>query len=160
MLPLRPRWITSAALLLPMSALFAQDAPAASAKPKRPVTVVVHAINQAPTDTGVRVERGTRLLIGATGTWCMGGQPPTAECGGPGGIRPANPVEHPLVLDRAKIGALIGRIGNGPWFLVGRRAEITARSRGRLFLVFNERSSCCYADNSGSITARIHRLRN
>jgi hypothetical protein len=122
-------------------------------------TVVVEAVDETPTRTGVRVRKGDRLLVTATGTWCLGGQPPTAECGGPAGIRLANPVELPLILNRAKIGKLVGRIGNGPWFAVGKRARITAKRGGQLQLLFNDRP-CCFGDNSGSVTARIRKLKD
>ena len=85
----------------------------------------------------------------------MGGVPPTAECGSAQGIRRANPVELPLILDSAKIGALIGRVGNGPWFKIGEQARVTAQTNGELFLLFNDRP-CCYGDNSGHVRVNIY----
>jgi PA-IL-like protein len=154
------RWLGPAVLSPFLSLLPAESAPAAEAAgvaaAQVPTTVVVRAIDQTPTRTGVRVRRGQRLLIEARGTWCLGGTPPTAECGGPQGIRPADPVELPLVLDGARIGTLIGRIGDGPWFVVGRQRRITAQREGRLVLLFNDRP-CCYGDNSRSVRVAIRR---
>jgi hypothetical protein len=135
------------------------NALAATITPQAARTVVVEAANQTPTDTGITVKKGKRLVLKATGTWCLGGQPPTAECGGPEGIRAANPVELPLILNKAKIGKLIGRIGNGPWFGVGKLARITAKRNGRLVLMFNDRP-CCFGDNSGFVSVEIRRPQN
>ena len=137
----------------------AEESLAATITPQAARTIVVEAANQMPTDTGITVKKGKKLVIEATGTWCMGGQPPTAECGGPEGIRAANPVERPLILSRAKIGKLIGRIRNGPWFGVGELARVTARRNGRLVLMFNDRP-CCFGDNSGSVSVEIRRPQN
>ena len=151
------------ALGLAVSALLlwssAEEALAATITPQAARTIVVEAAYQTPTDTGITVKKGKKLVFEATGTWCLGGQPPTAECGGPEGIRAANPVELPLILNRAKIGKLIGRIGNGPWFGVGKLARVTARRNGRLVLMFNDRP-CCFGDNSGSVSVKIRRPQN
>ncbi len=125
--------------------------------PALAVDVVVQAKSQTPKNTGVNVRKGQRIQMKASGTWCMGGVPPNAECGGPGGIRTANPAELPLVLNSAKIGALIGRVGDGPWFLVGKERRIEAKRNGQLRLLFNDRP-CCFGDNSGSVKAKITRL--
>ena len=121
-------------------------------------SLVVQALNQNRTPTGVVVRRGQQLFIEAKGEWCMGGIPPTAECGSAQGIRQANPVELPLILNSAKIGALLGRVGNGPWFKIGEQARVTAQTNGELFLLFNDRP-CCYGDNSGHVRVNIYGVR-
>jgi hypothetical protein len=144
------------ALALPCAVL-AAEVPGSKANRHAAATVVVRAKEQTSTWAGVTVRRGQRLLVEAAGTWCMGGVPPTAECGGPEGIRPANPVELPLILNSAQIGTLLGRIGNGPWFAIGRRELGTAPSNGPLLLLFNDRP-CCYGDNSRSIEVTVRRV--
>lgn len=114
----------------------------------------VQAEDAAPTPTGITVRRGESLHFRAGGTWCLGGRPPRAECGPPDGIRRANPEELPLILSSAKIGTLIGRIGDGPWFEIGRDARVKARRRGRLVVLFNERA-CCYGDNSRRVRVTV-----
>jgi hypothetical protein len=104
--------------------------------------------------TGIVVNRGQTLQFAASGSWCMGGQPPTAECGGPGGIRTAHPIEQPLVMPRAPFGALLGRIGD-VHVLIGSSATLTAPADDELVLLFNDRT-CCYGDNSGRIIVMIN----
>lgn len=77
-------------------------------------TVTVPAIAQSGV-AGPTIRVGQLVQISATGTWCMGGTQPTAECGGPAGIRWANFDEPDVVDPSAKLGALIGRVGSGPW---------------------------------------------
>ena len=64
----------------------------------------------------VPIAVGDQVSVTATGTWCMGGSGPTAECGGPQGKRAAHVDEPDVVLPSQKIGTLIGRIGSGPLF--------------------------------------------
>lgn len=111
---------------------------------------MVPALSQAPTPTGAIVQAGQRVSIRASGVWCLGGN----QCGGATGIRPPNFDEFPLILDSAPIGALIARIGNGPWVNVGQTGQIEATSPGELVLLFNDRP-CCYADNSGALTVTV-----
>ena len=58
--------------------------------------ITVDAARQIPVLTGISVQAGRTLTFTASGTWCMGGTPPTAECGPPSGIRPANAEELPF----------------------------------------------------------------
>ena len=129
--------------------------PKADAQALRVVTV--QAANQTPTRTGVTVQSGQRVQFVASGSWCMGGRPPTAECGSPAGIRAANIVELPLILNSAPLGALIGRVGNGPWFIARLDEPINVPNAGEIFLVFNDRP-CCYGDNSGAVSVTVNPL--
>jgi hypothetical protein len=52
------------------------------------------------------------------------------------------------------MGTLIGRIGDGDWFVIGEFTDFTAESSGDLVLVMNDRA-CCYSDNSESITGMV-----
>jgi hypothetical protein len=114
----------------------------------------VEAADAQPLSTGITVQAGRLVGFDVSGTWCMGGAPPTAECGPPSGIRPADPVELPLILDTAEIGALIGRVGSGPWFEIGAGGAVRMPNSGTLELLFNDRP-CCYGDNSGSVRVAI-----
>jgi len=117
-------------------------------------TFEVPAISSSVTPA-LDVVAGQHITIAASGSWCMGGTGATAECGGPAGIRSAHADEPGMVLPSAKIGALIARIGSGPFFLVGASSSFTADRAGKLVLLFNDRA-CCYGDNSGSIRVLVN----
>jgi len=57
------------------------------------------------------------------------------------------------------MGALVGRVGSGPVFLVGDSAKTPSGQSGRLYLCINDDLNHLYgaglADNSGSITVQI-----
>jgi hypothetical protein len=115
--------------------------------------IVVPALSSAGV-VGPSVTAGQLVTITASGTWCMGGSGLTAECGGPGGIRPAHADEADVVLPSAELGTLIGKIGQGPLFSIGSSSSFRASASGSLRLLFNDRA-CCYVDNSESVTASI-----
>lgn len=125
---------------------------------QRSTTLTVPAYLANGLATGIHVQWGDVLAIEASGRWCMGGRGtdpavPRGECGGPGGIRWANPVEQPLLLPSAPFGLLLGRI-SGTTFSIGSSARITAPESGELFLIFNERQGA-FGDNSGSVSVTI-----
>jgi hypothetical protein len=101
-----------------------------------------------------KVIAGDNVIVSASGTWCMGGSGPSAECGNADGIRSANPDESGIVLPGAKLGQLIGRIGSGQWFALGVKKQFTASATGVLTLMFND-LGCCYSDNSRSISVTV-----
>jgi hypothetical protein len=115
--------------------------------------VTLEALSQ-PGLTAGNVESGDTITVSASGTWCMGGTGATAECGGPEGIRSARPDEADVLLQRASMGMLVGRIGEGEWFEIGAGRTFVATSSGPLTLVFNDRV-CCYGDNSGQIVVIV-----
>ena len=110
--------------------------------------VTVNAVDDSTYATDV--SEGETVSITARGQWCMGG----SECGNANGIRWANEDESGVVLPSAEIGALIGRIDGGDWFLIGRSSTFNADASGELDLAFNDRADD-YGDNSGYITATI-----
>jgi hypothetical protein len=55
----------------------------------------------------------------------------------------------PCALNNARYGALVGKIGNNPPFLIGKKLTFTARYTGSLYLSVNDNLRH-YADNSGS----------
>jgi hypothetical protein len=136
-----------------------KPAPKPTPKPTpQPTPIVtkvrVEAADQSPTRTGLSVAKGQLVRVRASGTWCMGGEPPSAECGTADGVRGANPEELPLILDSAPVGALIGRVGTGSWFLIGSTTNIRMPKAGKLALMFNDRP-CCYLDNSGAVAVIV-----
>lgn len=118
----------------------------------------VDAINKEGVHTKIYVRGGDTLLSEAHGVWCMGGSGadhsiPQGECGNPDGVRPANPVEYPLVLSSAQIGTLIGKAGE-KIFKLGKNAIVLIEEDGELILIFNDRPEY-YGDNSGRIAVMI-----
>jgi hypothetical protein len=92
---------------------------------------------------------GQPVEITAAGSWC------TPGCAGPDGERPADAGERAdMPMPDELIGALIGQIGHGQFFLIGRSLLFAAGESGSLRLLMNDRL-CCFGDNSGSIHATI-----
>jgi hypothetical protein len=116
-------------------------------------TFTVQALSSSGLQT-VDLPPNTTVAISASGTWCMGGIPPTAECGGPAGIRPAHADEPDVVLPSSPIGRLIGTIGGGAYIDIGDSANIQTGQGGALTLLFNDRAGS-YADNSGEIEVTL-----
>lgn len=80
-------------------------------------------------DTGIRLQRGDRLLITASGQIVMApwGNNVTSSPDGAGQNVPVYTATIPS-------GALMGRIGRGEEFLVGSRYDVTVKTSGTLFL--------------------------
>ncbi len=51
------------------------------------------------------------------------------------------------------IGTLIGRIGTGPWMVIGSHATFTAQTTGTLFLLYNDSD---WNDNTGGYNVNLH----
>lgn len=58
------------------------------------------------------------------------------------------------IVQSAPYGALVGKIGNGPVFEVGRSKLIWFPSNGELFLSINDKYKCSW-DNQGQVTVRV-----
>lgn len=99
------------------------------------------------TNTNIRVQKGQRIAIQATGEIDIGKSKRT----GPGGIEMSDPGK---LLEDRPTGALIAVIGddNNDFIFVGRQAEFTAAHSGFLYLSVNERE---LKDNTGSFLARV-----
>jgi len=115
--------------------------------------------NQAWFDTGIDVAATAKSITYLSGLWTAdphtnGGNPYDAN-GCPGLI--VTQPGYPLV-DK-QMGALVGRIGSAPVFLVGDGATTPSGQSGRLYLCINDDLNHLYgaglADNSGSITVKI-----
>lgn len=101
------------------------------------------------TNSQVRVERGSRVRITASGTVKL--DPAARKSAGPGGVDA--PDRDKLVPGRPT-GALIAVIGddNDDFIYVGSQAEFIAERAGYLFLSVNEGY---LRDNTGNFTARV-----
>lgn len=58
------------------------------------------------------------------------------------------------VLPSAPIGALLARVGAGPWFVAGSSYSGVVSGSGRLFLLYNDDPGT-YSDNGGAYSASI-----
>jgi hypothetical protein len=108
----------------------------------------------AKAEAALQISQGQLVSVEAPGVWCMGGAPPLAECGPADGIRPSNANEPDVLYSDAPLGALIGRIGSGPYFMIGSSHTFTATRSGQLKLIFNDRR-CCYLDNSEVLSIQV-----
>lgn len=99
------------------------------------------------TNTNLRIQKGQRITISASGEVDLG----RGRRSGPAGIELTDPGK--LLEDRLT-GALIAVIGddNNDFIFVGRQAEFTAAHSGFLYLSVNERD---LKDNSGSYIAKV-----
>ena len=68
-----------------------------------------------------------------------------------GSVKSAPP---PCALTGAKYGALVGKIGNNPAFVIGKKLNFTAKHSGTLYLSVNDNLGW-YHDNSGGYTAVV-----
>jgi hypothetical protein len=136
--------ISRIALAVPSSATGSTGAPAGSN------TITVPA-NQRWTPTGIAVRRGEMLTITADGEIRI--TPDANDRATPDGIVNQR-FDRSSPLPRTLAGALIGRIGNGQPFGIGRNMQVPAPAAGALFLGINEAN---VADNDGSFQVTIAR---
>jgi len=99
------------------------------------------------TSTEIRVQRGQRVSISASGEVDLGGN----RLSTPDGLKISD--TRKLLMDRPT-GALIAVVGddNDDFIFVGRNSEFTATHDGILFLSVNEGN---LKDNNGAYTARV-----
>jgi hypothetical protein len=123
-------------------------------------------------DTGVSVRQGARVRVTATGIVTYGTETgPPGDCSGatytqtaqvePDGSRIigstpcASKIDPSCPLPTAPVGAVIARIGDGAWTLIGTKAEIVAPRDGELWIGFND---WIPSDNQGSYTVTVQLL--
>lgn len=130
-------------------------------------TVTIVANNASPQFTGVYLSRGKHLTITASGSATYGiNDDPT--CNGtpdtdPDGFQYLGQDQCPnfkydiwATMKDAPIGALIGKIGNGQWFIVGSSFTTVVCHSGWLFLQYNDSPlGGGYDGNTGGYTAFI-----
>jgi hypothetical protein len=100
-------------------------------------------------DTGITLNGGESLTITASGTWQN--DPNAAYVSGPDG-HSNSPYTDATSQQTFDIGALVGKIGSGDYFLIGSDFTGTANASGVLDLVYWD--SDAY-NNSGSVTAAV-----
>lgn len=126
----------------------ATSEPAAAPIPAGAINVPA---NRAWTNTGIPVLRGQRIAFNAQGDIMIS---PTASSGPDGSPAVTSPtVRYPL--QGVPAGALIGRVGNGAPFPIGRNTQpITMPANGPLMLGINDD---ILNDNSGSYSVSLSR---
>ena len=88
------------------------------------------------TNTGLTLTQGEQIGLRAYGlvnTWPANSNNPDSDPNGNG-----NPCTSDCLLPSAQFGALVGRIGEGEWFFVGRSRVIQANDSGTLILAVND----------------------
>jgi hypothetical protein len=113
-------------------------------------TITVPA-TQRWTPTGISVRRGETLTITAEGEIRI--SPDANDRATPDGIVNQR-FDRSAPLPRTLAGALIGRIGNGQPFGIGKNMQVPAPAAGALFLGINEAN---VADNEGSFQVTVSR---
>lgn len=101
-------------------------------------------------DTGIRIEKNSKITITASGRWKSD---PSIDATDPNGH------SSPLISDNAPMkgvnhGALVGRIGDSPAFLIGDETTFTSMYSGTLQLMINDEYHFLY-DNSGALEVRV-----
>lgn len=102
------------------------------------------------TATGINISTGDRIRFSATGTVATLPQSPDSG-GGPDGN--GHPCTSDCLLPSADFGALIGKIGSGPWFLIGQLRNVTATRSGALVLAVDD---TVFDDNLGQYQVAVH----
>ena len=108
--------------------------------------------NQGWQSLSIFVREGQEFEITATGAWNHDAADPAfANLYSPAGVDVFDPE---AVLPSAKIGTLLGRIGNNPPFVIGEHARLTADYSGHLWLGINDHPDT-FSDNLGELEVTI-----
>ncbi|MCA9434716.1 MAG: hypothetical protein KC978_02965 [Candidatus Omnitrophica bacterium] len=102
-------------------------------------------INIFSVTTGLCISNGDSLLIRATGS--VSGNTQQGPTSGPAGTQTA-PAFPPILPDAPYL-ALIGRVGEGEWFLIGEELLFDSTQEGEISLAVNEVPGS-FGNNSGS----------
>ncbi len=100
-------------------------------------------------DTGITVKAGEKVSVAVMGEWS---NQKDGDLYGPGGNGNLDPSD---IMPSAPVGAMLGRIGDSPPFLVGDHTDFTARVSGTLWLVMNDWPGSGHNDNRGRVDAVI-----
>lgn len=108
-------------------------------------------------NTHIQITAGQLIKIQASGRASTWKKEKSAQSGPAGqkyicGADKAAP--PPCALTGAKYGALVGKIGNNPAFLIGKKLNFTAKYSGTLYLSVNDNLRW-YQDNAGGYTAVV-----
>lgn len=103
-------------------------------------------------DTGLILDPGSIFQITATGFWTH--DPNVAAYDANGFAYPWGP---PAILGTAKMGALIGKVGNEEWFNIGASKIGQTTAGGRLTLSMND-DPAGFFNNAGSLSVTVRML--
>jgi hypothetical protein len=124
---------------------FQEEYPKLALVPPETASTDIDVPPTAVKDTGKDIAVGEELSISASGSW--GTDRFQSNNLGPDGLITCRGGGN-HVLPGAPCGALVGRIGNGPWFYIGPAYFAGASTSGRLFLSINDDRGS-YGDNVG-----------
>jgi hypothetical protein len=132
----------------PTSTTAASPATPAATPPAAPGVVRVLA-NQKWVDTGMTVSQGQQVAIESSGEVKLNAD--GSESSGPTGVGSGRRTPGATAPD-VPVGALVGRIGNGPAFAVGDLRNVAMPGTGRLYLGVNDDA---HGDNQGHFDVRL-----
>lgn len=116
-----------------------------------PLSIILPA-NQGWQSLSLFVREGQEFEITATGAWNHDAADPAfANLYSPAGV---DVLDSEAVLPSAKIGTLVGRIGDNPPFVIGEHAALTADYGGQLWLAINDHPDT-FSDNLGELEVTI-----
>jgi hypothetical protein len=109
--------------------------------------------------TGLRVKKGVRVAIAATGQWaCAAGGERVDADGYPNNDQfyryYINPALSPRLSALANYGQLLARVAGGEPIAIGKQGAFTAAADGELELAINE-TPTARRDNKGELTVRV-----
>ena len=102
-------------------------------------------------DTLIRIEKGQRIVIDAEECWSPDMRNQIAWCGADGVYN--LPAADGYLMPGTNVGALIGKIGDGPIFAIGARYDFFSDWHGVLYLAMNENPE--YNNQAGRVLAQI-----
>lgn len=122
--------------------------------------VPVNITSSAGSDTGADIQVGDQVTIVNSGLAGIGDTNTWPPQNGSGHNNAGDTCYPGMWLGQCLPGgALLGRIGNGAWFLVGHQTTFTASTSGRLYLAINDLvwggGNGAFADNQGSWVATV-----
>jgi hypothetical protein len=107
-------------------------------------------------DSGVALQTGQKYTSSyVSGTWTVDYR--NFSYVGPGGysIQEDSRIYQGCKFDAGlEYGVLLGKVGTGPWFIIGKGGTTTAKQNGHLFLRIHD-GDACLGDNAGSVNMAI-----
>ena len=135
--------------------IIATQAKATSPSPKQTKVTIVVPSTVEWQNTTIQLNIGDKVSISASGEWSHGyqgdtGITPYYDAGG------FDKYDGTVYLPTSKVGALIGKIGNGSLFFVGSEFEFVSTESGTLYLGINDTpGSYARENNAGELTVTI-----
>jgi serine/threonine protein kinase len=104
--------------------------------------------------TGIEIEEPQIIKLEASNWIVLDESGIVATMSGPMGLESCKKQDLQCTLPEARLGALIGRIGDGEPFVIGTYSQLTADASGELFLRVNDIEGK-YLDNRGNYRVKI-----